>query len=50
MMKAYCSCQKCVALCSNLPGIFKPDEVKKAAELLRMPLKDFLKKHCIVGV
>lgn len=36
-----CDCQNCKGACEEKPGWFAPGEAEKAAELLRMPLKQF---------
>lgn len=49
MEKRFCSCEKCRECCSNIPGVFKPNEIIEAAKLLNMAAKEFMNKYCIKG-
>jgi Fe-S-cluster containining protein len=43
-----CQCKKCSAACSWKPGWFLPGEAEKAAEFMKMHIKDFFKKYLAV--
>lgn len=49
MADKYCSCEKCISCCKNLPGIFMPEEIEPAAKFMDITLNDFLQKYCVVG-
>lgn len=44
-----CSCPRCVRCCTVIPGWFAPDEVQKAADLLRLPLKTFVERYLTIA-
>jgi Fe-S-cluster containining protein len=48
MEKQDCSCNDCVSACKNKPGIFKPREAEKAAELLGIPWEEFKAKFLMI--
>jgi len=49
-MVVYCNCEKCISCCENIPGIFKVNEVKKAANFLHLSLQDFFEKILCIRV
>lgn len=46
--KESCSCKNCIGRCKAAPGWFKPGEIEKAADYLRMSVKDFFAKYVSV--
>lgn len=43
-----CQCPKCSEACSYKPGWFLPGEAEKAAEFMKMHIKDFFKKYLAI--
>ena len=43
-----CDCDRCKSACQFKPGIFLPEEIKIAADYMKMTEKDFFKKYLAV--
>lgn len=43
-----CQCDVCSSACSQKPGWFLPGEAEKAAEFMKMHIKDFFKKYLAI--
>lgn len=46
-VKKDCSCWQCVSACRRHPGWFLPGEAEKAAELLGVPMEEFVDKYLV---
>lgn len=43
-----CKCESCVSACSQKPGWFTPEQIKKAAEYLKITEKEFFNKYLLI--
>lgn len=43
----HCACRECISYCEKSPGWFRPGEMPRLAESLKMPLKEVFKKYLI---
>ena len=43
-----CKCESCVGACSQKPGWFTPEQIKKAAEYLKITEKEFFNKYLLI--
>ncbi|OGQ23620.1 MAG: hypothetical protein A3I05_06345 [Deltaproteobacteria bacterium RIFCSPLOWO2_02_FULL_44_10] len=44
--KQSCQCEKCRECCTRDPGWFLPEEIKPAADFLKLSEEDFRKQYC----
>jgi len=43
----HCTCKKCISRCEKTPGWFRPSEMSRLAEFLKMPLEEVFRKYLI---
>lgn len=47
-MEKGCTCKTCVNACSQKPGWFTPEQIKKAAEYIKITEKEFFDKYLLI--
>lgn len=45
--KVECTCEKCISYCKQRPGWFRPKEIPRLAEFLKMSIKEVFQKYLI---